>query len=118
MAEAGAAYAKAAWEEAKSQLLQGISNCPRLQEELGGADSSMEPVLGTWELEPERAEQLKEEIRRYREETAALSSQIEEKKNQIQGRTLDETEWQKLTGSVQQMERDLEEKPGQKEYAF
>lgn len=110
VAEAGAVYAKTAWEEAKSQLLQGISNCPRLKEELAGADSYMETVLETWELEPERAEQLKEEIRRYREETAALSSQLEEKKNQIQGQTLDETEWQKVTAAVQQMERDLEEK--------
>ncbi|MGI5946382.1 MAG: AAA family ATPase [Lachnospiraceae bacterium] len=110
VAEAGAAYAKTAWEEAKSQLLQGISNCPRLKEELAGAASDMETVLETWELEADRAEQLKEEIRRYREETAALSSQLEEKKNQIQGQTLDETEWQKVTAAVQQMERDLEEK--------
>ena len=29
---------------------------------------------------------------------------------QIQGQTLDETEWQKVTAAVQQMERDLEEK--------
>ena len=70
----------------------------------------MEAVLENWELEPDKAEQLQEKIRRYREEMAALSGQIEEKKKQIQGQTLDETEWQTLTAAVQQMERDLEEK--------
>lgn len=110
VAEAGAAYAKTAWEEAESRLLQGISNCPRLKKQLAGTDHYMEAVLENWELEPDKAEQLQEKIRRYREEMAALSGQIEEKKKQIQGQTLDETEWQTLTAAVQQMERDLEEK--------